>query len=279
MLVPIVIGAIVIGLWIGKSKMSFLSIGNSSTRESTRESEHVGRRLPSSTRPTPQTVSPIELLKEVIRRGRQPKEWLVIKAVEEAFRKGDMILADAILTAFEKRLAPEKEPPISEAPASPPTVATDAPASVPVDSVPPAPEPRSYSSPIEGVEDDDWSMFANSMRIHPPEFETDRHIGIFHQRKDRLKQLQLSPSKDEEEQYRAFVRDCLDHLNHKKLLGEHVTTVIKVRGEDHVVTASGFLGLMKAAGPKNAVHWIQNPEEREKFPHTTEIFLRCNNCF
>lgn len=255
-----IIGLAVFAYAIGKGK-SPVSTGHAR--------ENVGRQLPA-----PKETA-LQKLHKVIRRGGRPSEWLISEAVSEAYRHGDYVLADKILSAFDKQ---EATP--SEVPVSPPSgeVTSAVPAAA-APGVPPAPEPRSYSSPIEHVPDDEWSAFANAMRIHEPDFETDRHVGAFHQRKDRLKQLRLEPGKDEESQYRAFVADCLNHMEQKALINEYVTSVVKIGADEHVVTASGLLGLMKAAGPKNAVHWITHPEEQDKFPKTTDIFLRCNNIF
>lgn len=261
----LIIGIAIAGIVIGRSKKPLVS-----TRE------NVGRQvyqLPVS-QPKP---SPLQLLRVCIRQQKRPTERLVEAAMREAYMAGNHELVEQIAVAYHKMIEPAAAAP-SEVPASPPAVPPVAPATG-ADGSPPAPEPRSYPSPIEGVEDDDWSLFANAMKIHPPEFETDRHVGAFHQRKDRLAQLKLAPGKDEGEQYQAFVKDCLDHMRQKKMIDEHVTSVIQIDGEDHVVSVSGLLGLMKAAGPKNAVVWIMQPENRKSFPNTTEIFKRCNNCF
>lgn len=260
-----IIGLAVFAYAIGKGK-SPVSIGNSRTTD-------VGRQLPAAKPPTA-----LQRLHRVIHKGGRPSEWLISEAVREAYNHGDYVLADKILSAFDKQ---ESSQSASEAPVSPPPgdVASAVPAAA-TPGVPPAPEPRSYSSPIEHVPDDEWSAFANAMRIHDPDFETDRHVGAFHQRKDRLKQLRLEAGKgDEESQYKAFVADCLNHMEQKALINEYVTSVVKIGPDEHVVTASGLLGLMKAAGPKNAVHWITHPDEQEKFPKTTDIFIRCNGIF
>ena len=45
------------------------------------------------------------------------------------------------------------------------------------------------------------------------------------------------------------------------------------------LTMSGLIGLVSQAGIKGAKSWIGNPEERARFPHTTEIFIKTNDIF
>lgn len=46
-----------------------------------------------------------------------------------------------------------------------------------------------------------------------------------------------------------------------------------------VVTLSGVLALYVRGGPKGAVGWLSREGERDKFPHTTTAFKRCNGVF
>lgn len=271
MWIPLAVGLAMIGFMLGRSKKGAISVGENRERVGAKYVLDTPRRQP----------TPLEILKHFLARRIRPSEQLVAAACQQAYDMGNYDLVDAIVKAYEHSCQ-SQHPHASEAPASPPAPAPatpDAPASAADQSVPPAPGPRSLKSPIEGVSDDEWSNFAAVMKTDDPTFETDRHLGAYHQRKDRLSKLSLSPGKDEDSQYEAFVADCLDHMRQKKLIYDNVAAHVEVNGETHVVSVSGFLGLMKVAGPQNAVHWINNPEDQKNFPKTTEVFLRCNNCF
>ncbi len=45
------------------------------------------------------------------------------------------------------------------------------------------------------------------------------------------------------------------------------------------LTMSGLLGLASQAGIKGAKSWLCKPQERERFPHTTQTFLETNGIF
>jgi len=46
-----------------------------------------------------------------------------------------------------------------------------------------------------------------------------------------------------------------------------------------VLTLSGLLGLVSQAGIKGTKGWLTNPQDRERFPHTTKTFLDTNGIF
>ncbi len=45
------------------------------------------------------------------------------------------------------------------------------------------------------------------------------------------------------------------------------------------MTLSGLLALTHRAGFKGAAGWLENPEQRKKFPHTTETYLKATGAF
>lgn len=221
---------------------------------------------------TPVTDSPrdagphLSLLTQLVRDGEHPSDWLVSFAVAEAWESGDYQLAERLANAF--HIAP------SLAPA---TVAVK-------DETPPSPEPIAFKkqSPLDGVKDDDWTEFVNSLAVDSPDFDTDAHRGVFHHSKRRLTQLGIDPSTltDPESQYSALEKDIADcNARFGKMLRERVTELIQIDGTEHVVTQSGMLALLKTAGNKGAEKWLADAEDRKRYPKTTETFLRANGIF
>ena len=64
----------------------------------------------------------------------------------------------------------------------------------------------------------------------------------------------------------AIVKGGLDKLLDKNIGGESLTM-------------SGLIGLTSQAGIKGAKSWIAKPEERKRFPHTTQTFINTNGIF
>ena len=69
----------------------------------------------------------------------------------------------------------------------------------------------------------------------------------------------------------AEYRDSIIKNKMRDLIGKNVG------GE--ILTMSGLIGLTSQAGIKGAKSWIARPEERERFPHTTQTFLETNGIF
>lgn len=143
-------------------------------------------------------------------------------------------------------------------------------------------EPVAKVVPIDGVDPDSWSTFCEALRTRKPEWSSDNHLGTYEHRKTRLRQLGIDASalNTEQAQYDALCADIADyHRNCNKMVKDFVGSQVEVGGSKHPVTASGVLGLLKAAGPKGAEGWLRNVEDRTRFPRTTEVFLRCNGSF
>lgn len=262
--IVIVVGAIAV-----VSVLGFVKIGRSSQPRT-----QIRGSLPTPSHEQPEP-SPLQLLLMIERAGRTPKEWLVTQAVNEAYHQGDWRTAAAIASRYDiSDVAQAPAESSLEAPTSPDHAADSGPA--------PSTIPDRFPSPVEGIREEDWSDFVKVMATDQPTAKTDKHVGIFHHRTDRLRQLKIDPASlvgDVQGQYHAFVTDCQDHLRHADVFRTLVATPVKIGADVHPITASGLLGLMKAAGPKNALHWIQHPEEQAQFPRTTELFLRCNGIF
>jgi hypothetical protein len=138
----------------------------------------------------------------------------------------------------------------------------------------------SLKSPLEGVQDDDWMDFVARLRTKAIGFKSDKYLGQYEQNRKRLKQLGLAEPTNTDEEYEALAKDIATHAKESVgLINTWSGDVVQVNGTDHPVCASGILGLLKYAGPEGAKSWLTHPEDRAKFPKTTEAFLRTNSCF
>lgn len=145
------------------------------------------------------------------------------------------------------------------------------------------------SSPIEGVGTTEWSQFVGRVSRELPEFTSSRHVGQFRQRVDRLRELGIDPdevARSTDAQARALeadMADAYDHAVSSGLVAEYRGVLVDVPGPAGrgpvPVTLSGVLGVIQAAGLEGAVGWLEDPGDRERFPHTTQAFLRTNGVF
>jgi hypothetical protein len=228
-------------------------------------SPKIGGPTPSNRPMTPSSY--LQLLAKLVRSGIRPSEWVVSCAVTEAFEKGDWRLADAIALSYPST----KEQPLTDKP----------PAEESKEEVPASSIAFEKQSPIQGLKDDDWNEFVTALATEKEDLDTPTHRGIFYHSKKRLSQLGVKEMPSEADaQYEVLVKDILDLNNRFKefILGKSATTV-DIKGKSHAITASGLLGLLKSGGPKGAEAWLSNPDDRVKFPKTTEVFLRCNGLF
>jgi len=145
------------------------------------------------------------------------------------------------------------------------------------------------SSPIEGVPAEAWSEFAGRVSREQPTFRSDHHVGKFRQRRSRLAEIGIDPDSiadSPSDQDRAFdvdMRDAYYHAVESGLIAEYGGHAIEIPSSDTPrpiqVTLSGVLGVIQAAGLEGAVGWLDNPEDRRRFPGTTRAFLRTNGVF
>ena len=132
-------------------------------------------------------------------------------------------------------------------------------------------------SPLPGVDPNQWVEFMRCMIGRGPA----KGIGPFKLSPKRLRALGITrmPS-DRQGQIEIFglcMRECAKQIMGSPLrdfVGQEVTADSGVR-----ITMSGLLALCKCAGPKGALSWLTNPEERERFPNTSEAFIACNGIF
>lgn len=151
-----------------------------------------------------------------------------------------------------------------------------------------APPQKMLGSPIVGIDAIDWSKFCDRLEREEPQYVSSRHVGQYRQRKERLVELGIEPRTlvgSIEAQRAALDADLADAHHHATTSGlaeEHVRRVITIPGhadEPHMITLSGVLGVIQAAGIDGAVGWLEDPKDRRRFPHTTQAFLRTNGVF
>lgn len=269
-MIPLLVVAGLIGLAIRSARPTSPSVrtGNVLPRPHHRSpSAVVGAGRPVN---PPIRISAVDKLAAYVRRGEAAPQYLLDAAICEAWEQGDLALVRAIADIAFKKRSSEESKPESETVSPPPAS---------------APELESYPCPLvddagQAIPEEEWTDFVNAMKVRPENFTSEKYVGAFAHNRTRLKELGLEEPASIAEQYEAFAKDIADHyLKHGDVIQSHAGDVIKVKGEEHAITMSGVLGLMKAAGAKNAVHWLQHPEDHEKFPNTTNVFLRTNGCF
>ncbi len=141
-------------------------------------------------------------------------------------------------------------------------------------------------SPLAGVPDAAWLDFVSRLSRETPTFDSSRHIGQFRQRRDRLAELNIDPAKihgSPSAQRSALDADLVDAHRHAVAGGllECLGRPLVVPGhEDPVeITLSGVLGVIQCAGLEGAASWLESPNDRRRYPHTTQMFLAANGVF
>lgn len=146
---------------------------------------------------------------------------------------------------------------------------------------------QSPGSPLGGVSDDEWCAFVGRLEREAPTFSSSRHVGRYRQRRERLAELGISASALQSAgsaQRAALDADLVDAHGHALaggLISEHLGRAIAVPGHEgsEEITLSGLLGVIQCAGLEGAVGWLERPNDRKRYPHTTQAFLRTNRIF
>jgi len=207
----------------------------------------------------------LDELAACLRANREPSEKLIQMAVYEALQQGRDDVADAILDKFYPEEAEDEEET---------TPSEETPAESQADTI----TVSGKSSPIDGVSNEHWETFVSKLATKPTDFSTDRYVGKYHLRKDRVKELgfDLINAPDDETQYAMLCADLVDAKERAaKLIADHLATVVVIDGVEHGVTLSGILGVLKAAGSTNAESWFGG----DRFKETTAVFLATNGVF
>ncbi len=222
-------------------------------------------------------MSALALLQQVIESGRVPDPFLVEDACSEALAFGRVDLAIAISDAWPSDY--ETQTTIQDE--SPPTPESETQVSPPDSSpVPSSGDFPRMSSPFKGVTDDAWNDFVDAMRTEVPTFSTEKFVGAFRYRRQRMTDLGVVIDDNYDHQYDAFKRDMeiqYSQGNAKTLIDKYAGFPL-AGDEQTIITPSGILALVKAAGPK-AEDWITKPDTRSKFPGTSKLFQQANGIF
>lgn len=135
-------------------------------------------------------------------------------------------------------------------------------------------------SPLEGIEDDDWSNFLSAIRTREVGWSGPKHVGQFEQNRTRIQALGIPLPHDAKSEEEAIASDIQRYRDEQfQMVADWSGDVVTIDSEEVPITQSGIFGLLKAAGPKGAQEWLTNPEDRKKFPQTTQIFLKTNGLF
>jgi hypothetical protein len=234
-----------------------------------------------------------------LRGNREPPPIVVQCAIAEAQLIGRNDLAFNLSRTFgprPRRMSEGPVPSIEQTPAgaagdditmeSPPVMPAPAPAEI-VE----APSARAtitnIASPIAGVPDDAWSQFCGQLVREAPTFQSQRHVGRYRHRKDRLAQVGFDPDAiigSPDAQDAALCADLADahrHLVASGMADEHLGRAVSIPDVEGTVkvSLSGVLGIASVAGLEGAAGWLERKQDRKKFPHTTMAFLRTNGVF
>lgn len=162
---------------------------------------------------------------------------------------------------------------------------------IPPPSPPSAPPPPPVVDPPElslnqtliPIAPEVWGGFLDRFKTQKPDFCGDNQLGAFEHNRRRLRAMRLSEKalRGNETMQRQALSDDLQSLYQgcQESFASHLGKCIPINNQEHELTTSGLIGLLKAAGPQGALNWIKHPEDRQRFPHTTEIFLRTNGAF
>lgn len=244
---------------------------------------------------SPSPPSPIAVLSDFVRANAAPPAIVVQCAIAQAELMGRSDLALALTREYvipalargrgglqggggegDGEPAPAAQPSQAQIP-SPMT-----PASPPAAAGPPV----YTSSPIRGVPDAAWQAFCGALVRESPDFDGPRHIGRYRHRKDRLAEIGFDPAAVagaphvQDDAFAADVADSFRHLLESGTLDQVIGQSVPVPEVGKVpITLSGMLGLSSVAGLEGAIEWLQRPDDRTRYPHTTQAFLRCNGVF
>ena len=228
-------------------------------------------------------VSALQTFCAFLREGQPPPVFVCELARREALSIGDAELAAKIAAMCAPQPsfigpAPAVFSPSPQVPAAsfgPGAAAVMAAASRPV------------SSPIVGIAHESWDALCKTLAIDHPDHDSDRRVGKYSARKSRLEQIGIDPqtivgsSDAQDDALCADLADAHARLEKKGVLQKVIGRAVRIPDMDTPVSISlsGMLGLTAVAGVDGATKWLTHEEERKRFPHNTNIFLRANGIF
>jgi len=142
-------------------------------------------------------------------------------------------------------------------------------------------------SPISSVPDAAWRDFVVLLARESPQFSSSRHVGQYRQRRERLAELGIDPDAitgSAQAQRTALDADLADAYQHGvagDLFAQHLGRPIALPGREgaQTITLAGVLGVIQCAGLEGAAGWLERPNDRKRYPHTTQAFERTNGVF
>ena len=222
-----------------------------------------GYRVVSQTQPLPPNI---RRLMHCLQAGIEPERYIIDAAISDAYTAGRWDIVHSI----SRRFPAADMVPQEVSPSDPQSPQNDVVGTV-----------IGKSSPFDGVSNDEWSRFVDRMATMPDDYKTPRHVGRYYHSRQRLQQLGFDPDTlSPDQQYDALVSDLQDsEAQARALIRQYICHPLTVNGKDCVITMSGLLALLKAAGPQKARSWLENESDRTQFAKTTEMFLAGNEIF
>ena len=247
--------------------------------------------------------APFDVLVAMLSRGQNPPPFIVQCAIADVRMRGKHNVAADLEKSFAHVLQhapplniPGATKPGGAAPttaATPAATATSAPAADP--DAAPTGAALAIRSPIDGIDDNAWSRFATACARESPTFSGPKHVGRYRHNRDRLAAIGIDPASiigSPDAQDDAFASDVFENLRElveSGTLEQYVGTPLSVPtmtdkgavgpSANVDLTVSGILGVAMAAGLEGCVNWLENENDRRKYPNTTAAFLRTNGAF
>lgn len=139
-----------------------------------------------------------------------------------------------------------------------------------------------YHPTLPAPDSDEWLGFLKRFQRESPHYESIDHVGAYEHHKRRVAvfcPLELIRG-NLGLQGDVLTKDLHRLYSEYPDLALHAKREITLPDESsQVVTPSGILALLKCAGPRGAMNWLENPAERSQFPTTTSLFTECNGIF
>jgi hypothetical protein len=220
--------------------------------------------------------SPMAVLTSILANGQDVPPFVVECAIAEAEIAQRYDVAYALTQRY---VIPALQAPALPAPA--PVLATD-----PAPVAEPAVTSPDVDSPIVGVSDAVWSHFLGRLVREAPDFGTAKHVGRYRHHRARASEVGFKAGLDgdpamQDVAMSADLADCFGHLRESGSLDACVGAEITIPDQPGAVpaTLSGVLGVCSVAGLERAISWMENPDDRAAYPHTTMAFIRTNGAF
>lgn len=232
-----------------------------------------------------QTQRPaLHRLLNILRLRREPDQWAIDDAIVEAYDLGDWKMFSKLRLRFmgEDAGGDEGETPFDEEVDQPDEEGGQEENEPPDNPI--GPEGSEIvigrNSPFDGVPNEAWDRFVSSLETQKEDYQGPKHVGKYHHSRERLANLKIDDVGDGEKQYQALVTDLVDAREKcRDLIREFEFQAITLEGGEQVATLSGILAVIKSAGMEHARSWFVNPDDRKKFPKTTEMFSKANGAF